>query len=121
MYVDDMLIAKCDRAEIGKLNWQLHKKFSMKELGEAQHILGMRIERERTKKIPRLSQPKYIQKVLKRFNMDKLKPALTPLSTSIRLSDIESPSTKVDTEQMRKIPYASSIGRLMYAMLAIPT
>ena len=50
--------------------------------------------------------------------MDKSKPPLTPLPTSIRLSDRESPSTEVETEQMRKIPYALTVGSLMYTMVA---
>ena len=55
LYVDDMLIASSDRAEIGKLKRQLHEKFSMKELGDARHILGMRIEQNWMTKTLRLS------------------------------------------------------------------
>ena len=32
------------QVEIEKLKWSLHNKFAMKELGQARHILGMRIE-----------------------------------------------------------------------------
>ena len=44
LYVDDMLIARSNRAEIGKLKWSLPDKFAMRKLGQARHILGMRIE-----------------------------------------------------------------------------
>ena len=54
LYVDDMLIVGSNRAEIGKLKWSLHEKFAMKELGQARHILGMRIERNQTTKTLRL-------------------------------------------------------------------
>ena len=91
----------------------------MKELGEARHTMGIRIERDRSKKILQFSKTNYIQKVLKRFNMDTSKPTPTSLLTSIRLSIIESPSIEVEKEQMRKIPYASTIGSLMYTMVAI--
>ena len=104
LYVDDMLIASSDRAEIGKLKRQLHEKFSMKELGDARHILGMRIERDRTKKILKLSQLENIKKVLRWFNIDKSKTTHTPLHTSIRLYDRESPSLAVEKECMDKIP-----------------
>ena len=50
LYIDDMLIARSNQAEIGKLKWSLHDKFAMKELRQARHILGMRIERNRTTK-----------------------------------------------------------------------
>ena len=44
-YIDDMLIGGSSEAEIGKLKQSLHDKFVLKELGQAQHILGMKIER----------------------------------------------------------------------------
>ena len=56
-------------------NWGIEAK----ELRESLHIRGMRIEWDGSKKILQLSQSEYIRKVLKRFNMDKWKPPLTPL------------------------------------------
>ena len=81
-------------------------------------FLDMRIEWDRTKKILLLSQTNYIRKVLRQFNMDESKLTLTPLPTSIRLSDKGSPSIEVETEQIKKIPYASAIGSLLFAMVA---
>ena len=69
-------------------------KFAMKELGQARHILGMRIERNQMTKTLWLSQFDYIQKVLKHFNIDNVKPTITPLLTTIWLSDRDSPSTE---------------------------
>ena len=51
LYVDNILIASNDRAEIGKLKRSLHEKFAMKELEQARHILGMQIERNWMAKI----------------------------------------------------------------------
>ena len=90
----------------------------MKELKQARHILGMRIERNRTTKTLRLSQSDYIQKVLKRFNMENAKPTSTQLPPSIRLSDKDSPSTEEERKLNGKIPYASAVGSIMYAMVA---
>uniref|UniRef100_A0A803N8D1 Reverse transcriptase Ty1/copia-type domain-containing protein n=1 Tax=Chenopodium quinoa TaxID=63459 RepID=A0A803N8D1_CHEQI len=56
------------------LKQQLSKTFSMKELGPAKNILGMRIIRDRKNRRLWLSQEAYIQKVLQRFNMEKAKP-----------------------------------------------
>ena len=116
LYVDDMLIARSNQAEIGKLKRSLHDKFAMKELGQARHILGMRIEQNRTSKTLWLSQSDYIHKVLKRFNMDNAKPSSTPRPTTIRLSDRDSPSTEEEWKLNGKIPYASTIQSIMYAM-----
>ena len=41
LYVDDMLIVGKDRAAIVELKRKLHEKFSMQELRDARHILGM--------------------------------------------------------------------------------
>ena len=96
LYVDDMLIAGSNQAEIGKLKRILHDNFAMKELGQAGHILGMRIERNRMSKTLEFSQSNYIHKVLKPFNMDNTKPTSTPLLMTIRLSDRDSPSTEAE-------------------------
>ena len=57
LYVDDMLIVGSNQVEIGKLKQSLHDKFVMKELGQARHILGMRIEQNRTSKTLWLPNP----------------------------------------------------------------
>ena len=113
------LIARSNQAEIRKLKWSLHDKFVMKELGQARHILGMGIEQNRTSKTLWLSQSDYIHKVRKRFNMpDNVKPTSTPLPTTIRLLDRDSPSTEEERKQNGKIPWASAIGSIMYTMVA---
>ena len=63
-----------------------------------------------------LSQSNYIQKVLKQFNIQSSKPALTPTST--RLTNMDSPSTDKGKELNGMIPYASIVGSLMYVMVA---
>ena len=45
----------------------------MKDLGEAAYILGIKIYRDRSKRLIGLSQDTYIDKVLKRFNMEEAK------------------------------------------------
>uniref|UniRef100_A0A3Q7HPV2 Reverse transcriptase Ty1/copia-type domain-containing protein n=1 Tax=Solanum lycopersicum TaxID=4081 RepID=A0A3Q7HPV2_SOLLC len=80
LYVDDMLIVEQDKELIAKLKKDLSKSFYMKDLGPAQQILGMKIFRERTKRKLWLSQEKYIERVLERFNMKSAKPVSTPLA-----------------------------------------
>ena len=43
LYVDDMLIARKNIHEVDALKLKLNATFDMKDLGEANHILGMRI------------------------------------------------------------------------------
>ena len=115
LYVDDMLIVGADLHEINSLKTKLSEEFAMKDLGEARQILGMRISR--SKEGLKLSQEEYVKKVLKRFNMDDTKPVSTPLASHFRLSREQSPKTEDEMACMDKVPYASAIGSLMYAMI----
>mgnify|MGYP007014634917 CR=1 FL=1 len=57
------LIVRKDKVLIVDLKKKLHAKFSMKELREAQHTLGMRMGRERSKQIQWFSQTECVWKV----------------------------------------------------------
>ena len=94
------------------------KAFDMKDMGKASHILGMRIQRERSKKILYLCQTTYIDKVLQRFNMDKGKALSCPLPSYVKLSKHDCPMCDEDKAEMNKLPYMSAVGSLMYAMIA---
>ncbi|KAE8661751.1 hypothetical protein F3Y22_tig00113724pilonHSYRG00184 [Hibiscus syriacus] len=118
LYVDDMLIASRSQTEIAKLKTQLNREFEMKDLGEAKKILGMEISRD--KKLGRLclSQKEYLRKVLKRFGINEMsKPVSTPLAPHFKLGASMSPKDDAEREYMSKVPYASAVGSLMYAMV----
>ncbi|KAL5841649.1 hypothetical protein ACOSQ3_012252 [Xanthoceras sorbifolium] len=117
LYVDDMLVAGSDMQEIMNLKRELSKQFAMKDLGAAKQILGMRIKRDTKSETLLLSQAEYIKKVLSRFNMQDAKPVSTPLGVHFRLSKEQSPKTEEERTHMAKVPYASAIGSLMYAMV----
>ena len=89
----------------------------MKDLGSAKKILGMRIKRDTKSRTLVLSQAEYINKVLSRFNIKTAKPVSTPLGVHFRLSKEQSPKTEEERTHMEKVPYASAIGSLMYAMV----
>ena len=88
----------------------------MKDLGEAAYILGIRILRDRSKRLIGLSQSTYLDKVLKRFSMQDTKKGELPIQSNARLSKTQSPSTEVEIEKMSRIPHASAVGSIMYAM-----
>ncbi|KAL5849218.1 hypothetical protein ACOSQ4_007231 [Xanthoceras sorbifolium] len=117
LYVDDMLVAGSDMQEIMNLKRELSKQFAMKDLGAAKQILGMRIKRDTKSGTLLLSQAEYIKKVLSRFNIQDAKPVSTPLGIHFRLSKEQSPKTEEERTHMAKVPYASAIGSLMYAMV----
>ncbi|GKV52757.1 hypothetical protein SLEP1_g59325 [Rubroshorea leprosula] len=117
LYVDDMLIVGHDTKKIATLKTYLSKSFSMKDLGPAKQILGMKIFRDRKNKKLWLSQERYIEKVLDKFNMSKAKPVGTPLAGHFKLSTEQCPTSKEEAEYMKNVPYASTVGSLMYAMV----
>ena len=79
LYVDDILIIKNDIPTLQIVKVWLSNKFSMKVLGEATYILGIRIYRDRSKGLLGLSQSTYIDKVLKRFSIDLSKRGNIPM------------------------------------------
>ena len=81
-----MLIVGHDAKKIQILKEELNKSFAMKDLGPAKHILGMKITRDRKKEKLWLSQERYVQKVLERFNMSNSKPVYSPLASHFKLS-----------------------------------
>ena len=117
LYVDDILLIGNDIPTLQSVKSWLGKCFSMKDLGEATYILGIKIYRDRSQRLLGLSQSGYIDKVLKRFSMQDSKRVFLPMYHGIKLNKSQCPTTKDERERMDKIPYASAIGSIMYAML----
>eukprot|EP00253_Pinus_taeda_P032625 PITA_32625 len=103
--------------EINVLKRKLANSFAMKDLEAAKQILGMRITRDRENRKLTLSHNEYIQKVLKRFNIHNAKPVSTHFSSHFKLSKEMCRKTQEDLDYMSKVPYASVVGSLMYAMV----
>src|SRR3954463_1989883 len=69
LYVDDILLIGNDIPMLEAFKDSLKNSFAMKDLGEAAYILGIKVYRNRSRRLIGLSQSTYIEKVLKRFNM----------------------------------------------------
>ena len=95
----------------------MSSKFSKKDLGEAAFILGIRIYRDRTKRLIGLTQTKYIERVLQRFNIENSNRGLLPFRHGIHLSHEMCPRIQEERECMSRVPYASMIRSLTYEML----
>ena len=116
LYVDDILLIENDIPTPQNVKSWLGNCFSMKDLGEVTYILGIKIYRDRSKRLIGLSQSTYIDKVLNRFSMQNSKRGFLPMSYGISLSKTQCPMTHDERDRMSKIPYASAIGSIMYAM-----
>ena len=117
LYVDDILLIGNDIPMLESVKTSLKNSFSMKDLGEAAYILGIKIYRDRSKRLIGLSQSTYLDKVLERFGMEEAKKGFLPMSHGINLSKTQCPATTDERERMKKIKYASAIGSIMYAMI----
>ena len=117
LYVDDMLVSGPNKVRIEELKAQLAREFEMKDLGPANKILGMQIHRDRNNRKIWLSQKNYLKKILRRFNMQDCKSISTPLPVNFKLSSSMCPSNEAERMEMSRVPYASAVGRLMFAMI----
>ncbi|TYJ99758.1 gag/pol protein [Cucumis melo var. makuwa] len=117
LYVDDFLFIGNDVGYLTDIKNWLAVQFQMKDLGEAQYVLGIQIIRDRKNKMLVLSQATYIDKMLVRYLMQNSKKGLFPFRHGVHLSKEQCPETPQEVEDMRRIPYASTVDSLMYAML----
>ena len=117
LYVDDILLIGNDVDLLNSVKDYLNNSFSMKDLGEAAYILGIKIYRDRSRRLIALSQSTYLEKIVKKFNMQDAKKGSLPMLQGKPLSKTQCPTTATERERMNKIPYASAIGSVMYAML----
>ncbi|KAL0394995.1 UNVERIFIED_CONTAM: Retrovirus-related Pol polyprotein from transposon TNT 1-94 [Sesamum latifolium] len=116
LYVDDILLIGNDVKMLRDIKAWLSTQFSMKDMGEASYILGIKIYRDRSRRMLGLTQSSYIEKVLKRFMMEHSKRGLLPMRHGIKLSKKQSPKTDEELKRMSDIPYASAVGSIQYAV-----
>ncbi|GKF56228.1 retrotransposon protein, putative, ty1-copia subclass [Tanacetum coccineum] len=94
----------------------LGKCFAMKDLGDAAYILGIKIYRDRSKRLIGLWQSAYIEKILERYAMENSKRGTIPMQEKLKLSKSQGASTPAEIQLIQKIPYASVVGSIMHAM-----
>ena len=67
IWVDDIIIAASDNNALKVVKEMLTAKFRMKDLGKLKHFLG--IDFDQTNSCVKMSQKKYVNKILERFNI----------------------------------------------------
>ena len=115
LYVDDILHASSDLGLLCETKEYLSKNFHMVDMGEANFVIGIEIFRDRSRGVLGLSQKGYIYWVVERFNMQSCSSGIAPILKGEKLSKMQCPKNNMEREQMKKIPYASVVGSLMYA------
>lgn len=114
IYVDDLIVATNNKKKWFQLKTELAKSFEMKDLGRLNFCLGIEFKQDPETKEITMSQQKYVQTVLKRFNMSDCKPVSTPLNIGLKLSKEMCPQTEEEKEEVKDLPYQNLVGSLMY-------
>lgn len=110
IYVDDVLLVGHQLKAIQVVKQCLSKEFEMKDIGEVNCFLGMKIERKVEQRVLRISQRAFLERLLQRFNMSDCKPVSTPIENRLRLQRGEE-SKRTDK------PYRELVGCLVYVTL----
>ena len=114
LYVDDLLITGNQDSALNTVKGQISSRFKMKDLGEVSNLLGMNVTRNRQEGWLKIDQERYIQDILKRYNMESCHSTTTPATPGEILTkeDCAAEGQQLDPTTH---PYRSIVGSLMYA------
>ncbi|GJT68410.1 retrotransposon protein, putative, ty1-copia subclass [Tanacetum coccineum] len=116
LYVDDILIMGNNIPMLQNVKSYLGRCFAMKDLGEDAYIRGIKIYRDRSKRLIGLCQSAYIEKIIKRFYMENSKHGTIPMQEKLKFSISQGSSTPAEIRRMQNIPYALAVGSIMYVV-----
>jgi len=120
LFVDDFQISyhRDDREEWYIAKQKLMGRFGTKDMGPSKWILGMRINRDRTKRTITLDHELYITKALERFGLTECKTVSTP-EALVRGSSIGKEDARDGGEEpCDRQKYMELIGTLMYPSIS---
>ena len=105
LYVDDILLIGNNVGMLSIVKVWLANTFDMKDLGELSYILGIKLFRDRKRRIMGLSQVTYIEKVLSRFSIDNSKKGLLPFrhGRSPRISVLKHKRREIVCQECRML------------------
>ncbi|GKC78912.1 retrovirus-related pol polyprotein from transposon TNT 1-94, partial [Tanacetum coccineum] len=100
LYVDDLLFIRNNKKMIKDFKNEMTQKYEMSGLGLLNHFLGIEIYQDEGGVF--ICQEKYVEKILKIFDMSECKPKDTPLLVNKKLMK-EDGSSKVDSTLYRSL------------------
>ena len=114
-WVDDIIVASNTLTSINRTKQKLSQKFSMDDRGELRWFLGIDFSRLDNGNYS-MSQERYVDSILKRFNMTECNPTQTPADKHVVLE-------KATEDEHNKVlksnyPYRQVVGSLIYLMTA---
>jgi hypothetical protein len=112
IYGDNIIFGGSSHVLVSSFQEMMEKEFQMSMMGELTFFLGIQVKQ--MKQGTFVHQAKYTKDLMKKFNMAKLKPVSTPMSTAMALDPDENGKT-VDQRE-----YRSMIGSLLYLTMTWP-
>jgi hypothetical protein len=112
VWVDDLLPFASSNELIERIKLDLRSKWEITDLGEPTKIVG--IEIARNAKAITISQPKYIESVLKREGLENVNPMAMPMDLNMKL--MPNPDSN---EGSQSNSYAQLIGKLQFLATVI--
>jgi hypothetical protein len=117
-YTDDVFGASNDDKEIKKRKDEMGRVWEIRDVGETENFLGMRVQQDLKLGTIRLSQRPYWEHVINRFDLDHITPRNIPLPVGIILDSDMSPKTDSERKEMKDKPYRAILGSVMWGQLA---
>ncbi|GJS81805.1 putative ribonuclease H-like domain-containing protein [Tanacetum coccineum] len=112
VYVDDIIFGSTNKAWCDEFEVLMKGEFEMSAMGELTFFLGLQVKQEPDGIF--ISQDKYVQDMLKKFDMESVRPATTPFEAS-------KPKSKDEPDDAVNVHlYRSMIGSLMYLTASRP-
>lgn len=101
IYVDDIILASKELSRFEYVKSKLKSTFKMTDLGQVNNILGINEQREGATGRMHLSQEKYIEELLEKFNMKHAIIVSTPTDTNLKITKEMSPTTEEERQEMQ--------------------
>ena len=117
-YTDDVFGASNDDEEVERRKKEIGKVWEIRDVGETEYFLGMRVQQDLNEGTVRLTQRPYWEHVINRFQLEHVTPRNTPLPVGIELDSNMSPKTDSERKKMDDKPYRSILGSIMWGQLA---
>jgi hypothetical protein len=105
IYVDDIIFGGSSHTLVSRFQKLMESEFQMSMMGELTFFIGIQVKQ--TKQGTFVHQAKYMNDLMKKFNMAELKPVSTPMSSAASLGPNE------ESEAVNQREYRSMIGSLL--------
>eukprot|EP00253_Pinus_taeda_P035126 PITA_35126 len=112
LYVDDVIFSSNDDYLIKNFKSVMKEEFEMTDMGLLRYFLGIEVDKNENGIF--ISQARYVNEVLGKFNMQECKAAITPTVMGLKLSKEDS------SKDFDPSLYKSIVGSLMYLTTTRP-